>query len=108
MILPLAPLTALVVFIIFMATMGVFFLFDILSLFLNGIVILAIALRSFAEIEKEKKCKAYGIGVILSIILTVLFGNLLALWWITTLIVLAFLIAQIVLLLSVAKIIEMK
>ncbi len=91
-------ITALIVIIVFFIYLGWMFVLSILELFINGIIIYALFLRSHVEIVKEGKHYFYLAGAAAAIIVYLLAGNFLSgllVWGITTWLVLAFIFSQI-------------
>lgn len=89
---------ALIVIIVFFAYLGWMFFIPLLELFINGILLYAVFLRSYVEIVKEKKQSFYLGGAVAAMIIYLLAGRFLSgvlVWGITTFIILAFAFAQI-------------
>ena len=89
---------ALIVIIVFFIYLGWIFLIPALELFINGVIIYAIFLRSHAEIVREGKHYFYLAGAVAAIIVYALAGNFLSgllVWGITAWLVLAFIFSQI-------------
>lgn len=83
-------------FLFLVIIIGLLFAATILSLVVNGIIIYLVGLRSLREINKGW-LQEYGIGAVVALIILILSGNPLPiLWGVTTWLVLAFLIAQLV------------
>ena len=92
-----ASISALVVFIIFMAYIGFIWFVPALELFVNGIILYALFLRSHVEIIKEKKHGYYLAGAAASMIVFTFMGSFLRsifVWGITEFMMLAFIFAQ--------------
>lgn len=90
-------IAALVVFVIFMAYLGWMFLFPLIELFINGMILYVLFLRSHVEVWKEGKYSYYLAGAIISMVAYLFLGNFLKdlfVWGITTFLVIAFIFAQ--------------
>ena len=86
---------ALIVLLSFFILLGMVFLYDIITLILNGVIIYVIGLRTFAEIRKHHKLlNAYVVAGVVSLAVILFIGNFLPLWKFTTFLVLAFVLAQ--------------
>ena len=95
---PATTITALIVIVLFFLYLGWVFLFPVLELVINGILIYVIFLRSQVEIVKEGKHYFYLGGAAASIIVYMIAGNFLSpllVWGVTTWLILAFAFSQI-------------
>jgi hypothetical protein len=91
-------ITALVVMIIFFIYLGWMFFVPVIELIINGAIIYALFLRGHAEIVKEKKHGFYMGAAVAAMIVYVIGGNFLSglhVWGITTFLILAFVLAQV-------------
>jgi len=93
-----ASFAAVIAFVLLMAYLGYLFVLPIFELFINGIILYSIFLRSEVEITKEKKSYFYLGGATAAIIIYVISGNFLKnlhMWSATTFIIIAFICSQI-------------
>ncbi len=93
------PIIALVVLILFLIYLGVQFFMSVLELFINGIFLYVIFLRSYTELVKEKKYNSYIAGAVIAMITYLIFGNIFKgffVWSAVTYLFEAFVFAQIV------------
>ncbi|MEM3154111.1 MAG: hypothetical protein QW165_00905 [Candidatus Woesearchaeota archaeon] len=86
---------ALVGFILFAVILITLFLVPLIVVGANIIILYFFFLRIYTEITKYKRGDIYAYSFIAAALIVVIFKNFLPLWWITTVTILAFIIAQI-------------
>lgn len=92
----LANIALFTIFLITVLFVTLLFLQDIIAVILNGVVLYLIGLKAHADITKRHKTKEYLIAALIALILTTLVGHLFPLWKLTTFIILAFVVAQLI------------
>ena len=89
---------ALIIIIMFFIYLGSAFFIPIAELVINGILLYALFLRSYAEIKKEKKQVFYIGGAVCALVIYLIAGNFLSralIWGTTTFIFMSYVFAQI-------------
>ncbi|HLF54579.1 MAG TPA: hypothetical protein VI612_02570 [Candidatus Nanoarchaeia archaeon] len=89
---------AIIVFIIFAMIMSFVFLMPLIKVAANAVILYFIWLRVYTEIKKYKRTELYVMSALASALILLLTGNFLPLWWITTMAILAMIIARLYLL----------
>jgi hypothetical protein len=88
---------ALIILIIFFIYLGSAFFIPIAELFINGLLLYALVLRTYAEIKKENKQAYYIGGAVCAMIIYLIAGNFLEkflIWGFTTFFIMTFIFAQ--------------
>jgi len=85
-------LVLLMVLIVF-GILGFLFLIPIIEAAANGIILYLLFLRVRTELKKIKP-DAYAIGLLAAVLLLLLFGNFLPLWWITSAALIGYILTQ--------------
>ncbi len=89
---------AIIVFIIFVMIMSFVFLMPLIKVAANAAILYFIWLRVYTEIKKYKRTEVYVMSAVAASLILLITGNFLPLWWITTMAILAMIIARLYLL----------
>jgi len=81
-------------FIVVLGVMGILFLMPLIEVAINGILLYFLFLRMYTEITKYKRGEDYLISGVAAALILAITKNFLPLWWLTTGILLMFVIAQ--------------
>ncbi len=84
----------LIAFLIFAFILGFLFLIPLVVVGANIVVLYFLFLRIYTEIRKHKRGEIYLLSGTAAVFILVLTGNFLPLWWITTAVLLAFVVAH--------------
>lgn len=85
----------LLAFLLLLLVLGWMFALTVIEIFVNGIILYLLGVRTLREIDRGL-LREYGIGFVVALIVLAAGGNVFGfLWWLTTFVVMWFIVAQI-------------